>query len=386
MKKIYPKKENYSWVHDFLDDQSAKESENQILNDQNIVKNEDDLVVNAGLNEKYAHDFDSGEAWQEFQKQVKKEKRFVLFRSSLLKYAAILAVPVLIGSVVYFLNKTDLIEVSNQIAKQDKPRNKVELILNDGSSVNLQEAQTIKGLNGVELGKQNNVLDYTKVEANKELNKVVYNTLVVPKGADYKLILEDGTQIWVNADTKIRYQVNMDNTEKREVYLEGGEAFFKVTRNEKKPFIVHNGGMDVQVLGTSFNINAYSETKQTTLVEGKVEVKVNNGSNIIQLTPGQQAEFNKLTGTLTKQEVDVFPFVAWKEGVLACNNTSLDALMEQVGRLYDYDIEFINAQAKQLHFNGRMEKTATVNELLDIIQKTTNVKFTIKDRRILIEK
>ena len=199
-------------------------------------------------------------------------------------------------------------------------------------------------------------------------------------------MLDDGTKVWLNADTKIRFQVNFDKTPTREVYLESGEAFFKVAKNPDKPFIVHKGAMNIQVLGTSFNLNTYSDVLQTTLVEGKVSVGFKNTDKKLTLNPGQQANANLLTTELSKQDVDPDLFVAWKDGVLVFNNTTMEALMEHLGRLYDYDIVFENEQLKNLHYNGSTDKSATIKPLLDIIEKTTNVKFTIKDRRIIVKK
>ncbi|WP_185955157.1 FecR family protein [Solitalea koreensis] len=300
-----------------------------------------------------------------------------------------------VGSYFLLLNK---FERRNEIVKTIKPAKNIEAPIGPKAMITLANGNKLY-LDKVSKGAlaiQENVkvmkladgqIVYSSNASNGNQKVVPYNTLTNPRGsADViNMTLSDGTKVWLNADTRLKYPVSFDGSANRVVYLESGEIYFKVTKNPSKPFIVHNGDMSIQVLGTSFNVNAYSGIIYTTLVEGKVKVDIKNTSEL-QLIPGQQAQFDRWSGALEKQEVDVFPYVAWKEGILAFDNTTLESLMEQVGRLYDYDIEFKDSELKQLHFNGRMEKTATVIELLDIIQKTTNVKFNLKDRRIIIEK
>lgn len=372
------------WVHDFLDDQSSEEHLFHPISDQEILTKETELVEKAQIHEKYGNQVNASADWELFKKRMNTGK-VVSLSARLLKYAAILGIPLLVASAVFFLNKDKSVVEKDLLVQNFHTKKKVLLILQDGSSVNLQEAKNVKNLKGLQVNNNKNTLDYTNGENAINVDKAVFNTLVVPKGLNYKLVLEDGTEIWVNADTKIKYQVNLSKTATREVYLESGEAYFNVTKNPGKPFIVHNANMNIQVLGTSFNVNAYSGVVYTTLVEGKVKVNIKNESELY-LSPNQQAQFDKSTGELDKRDVDVFPSIAWKEGIMVFENITLESLMKQVGRLYDYDYEFNDLQLKQLHFNGRMEKTATVRELLDNIQKTTNVKFNLKDRRIIIEK
>lgn len=262
---------------------------------------------------------------------------------------------------------------------------KATLILGDGRAVELGAEQTIKNSDGVQIfADESSALVYKTGQNAGQLP--AYNSLVVPKGGEYKLVLADGTEVWLNADTKIRYQVNFDATKTRTVFLERGEAYFKVAKNPEKPFIVHHGDMEVQVLGTSFNVNAYSDDIQTTLAEGKVKVSLNNAKAHLELAPGQQANFNIPAGTLEKQEVDIYPFVAWKDGILAFENVTMEMLMAQIGRLYDYDIQFRDESLKQLHYSGSTDKPADLRKILNIIQKTSKLKLTIKERTIIVEK
>lgn len=316
---------------------------------------------------------------------VAEKGRTISLYSKWLRYAAVIMLPLLIGG-IYLLSKSNLkVEEVASIKKEKGTLKKPTLILGDGRSVELDASKSINNSDGAEIfANEANALVY-KIAQNPDALPI-FNTLVVPKGGEYKLILADGTEVWVNADTRIKYQVNFDASKTREVFLEGGEAFFKVTKNPDKPFIVHNGNMKVQVLGTSFNISAYADNVQTTLTEGKVKLTLANGEAELTLAPDQQANFNRLTGSLEKQDVDVFSFVAWKDGILAFENETMEDLMEQIGRLYDYDIEFKDNSLKQLHYSGSTEKPQDVKKIINIIQKTSNLTLTIKERTIIVER
>ena len=377
--------EGKEWIHNLLDEELSDEAYKfELISD----KTEQLAGDHSAMHTAYEKSFDSTEAWSLFKNHIQTKEdtaiRLVSLRSRWLKYAAIIAVPLLVGSIAY-------LTLSNHHEKPDglyeqgamaAPANKVILVLENGTSIDLKDTQqtTVLDHNIVNSAHQ---LDYSN---NSTADVAAFNTLIVPKGNAYKLVLDDGTQVWLNADTKIRYQVNFDKTPIREVYLESGEAFFKVTKNPHKPFIVHKGDMKIQVLGTSFNINTYSGSVQTTLVEGKVKVELKNTSKELTLSPGQQANANLLTNALTKQNVDPYLFSAWKDGILIFDNITMETLMEQLGRLYDYNIVFENEQLKNLHYNGSTEKSGTLKPLLDIIEKTTNVKFIIKDRRIIVKR
>ncbi|POY38601.1 hypothetical protein C3K47_04185 [Solitalea longa] len=368
-------------IHDILDERSSEEQLFPI-SDSVILDREKKLLNESGLHLQYADEIDENADWEQV---LRKSRSFsVIDLRQYLKYAALLATPLLIAAVFFFKYNRPETKVSIAQTYQHQPKKKITLILQDGSNVDLRQAKTVKGLSG--LVNQNSTLDYTKTTNTSSLDNPVFNTLVVPRGTDYKLVLEDGTEVWVNAETQIKYQVNMSKFNTREVYLESGEAYFQVAKNPDKPFIVHKGDMNVQVLGTSFNVNAYSNKFQTTLVEGKVKVNFAGAKQKLVLIPGQQANFERSTGNFEKQDVDVYPFVAWKEGVVVFQTMEMSELMEQIGRLYDYEIIFKDEALKQLHCTGRADKSESIDNILDIIQGTSNLKFTIQGRSIIVER
>lgn len=374
--------DNNKWIHDLLDEQSADERILPGITDEELVTSENAEVMKPEFKAHFANRIDTNADWLKVKGHFETDRpKVISIAVQLLKYAAVLAIPFAIWSVFYFAFKEGHATKTLAITQANVIKNQPSLTLEDGSQVTLTDEINGK-IKGTQIMSMNNALDYSEVITGKP----TYNILTVPRGRDYKLILEDGTEIWLNAESRLKYCVSFVNSTKREVFLESGEAYFKVTKNPHKPFIVHNGNMSVQVLGTSFNINAYSGVVQTTLIEGKVKINIKKSKNGVVLIPGQQAQFDIANGKLNKQTVEVYSFIAWKEGVFAFEHTSLETLMDQIGRAYDLDVIFKDEALKQLHFSGTVEKKEDVKELLDIIQKTTHLKFTIKDRRIIIEK
>lgn len=381
MEKQYPlMNDTTKWIHDLLDEQSADEYILPAITDEELLKRESAEVNKPEFRGQYVNHIDTKADWLKVKERITSDKpKAISIAVQLLKYAAVVAILFAIWSVFYFALKEGR-EVTKTPVIAHVIKNQPLLALEDGSQIALTDEINGK-IKGTQIMCMNNVLDYTEVITEKP----TYNTLTVPRGRDYKLILEDGTEIWLNADSRLKYCVSFASSTKREVFLESGEAYFKVTKNPQKPFIVHNGNMDVHVLGTSFNINAYSGVVQTTLIEGKVKINLKKSKNGVVLIPGQQAQFDVASGKLNKQSVEVYSSVAWKDGVFAFEHTSLETLMDQIGRTYDLDIEFKDIALKQLYFSGTVEKKENVKELLDIIQKTTHLKFTIKDQKIIIE-
>jgi len=213
----------------------------------------------------------------------------------------------------------------------------------------------------------------------------VYNQILIGRGEEYHLVLSDGTRVWLNSETKLKYPTQFASNI-REVELEG-EAYFEVTKNPKAPFIVKTGQMDVKVLGTSFNISAYEdeETVQATLVEGKVKVTPHYGesSNII-LSPNDQAVFTKSNNEITVREVDASMYSSWKEGVFAFDEEPLDEIMRKLARWYDIKVFFQDSEARKSQFSGKLPRFEDCKVLFEMMEKTTTVQFTIKDNQHVI--
>jgi ferric-dicitrate binding protein FerR (iron transport regulator) len=207
-----------------------------------------------------------------------------------------------------------------------------------------------------------------------------FNTLIVPRGGEYKIQLSDGTEVWLNAETQLRYPAHFGGVAQREVFLEAGEAYFKVAPNTRQPFVVKAGGMDIQVLGTEFNINTYTKAYATTLVNGSV--KVSAGATETLLKSDQQAIYTG--GGFTRKDVDVEPYVSWREGQLIFVEASLEEVMNSLGRQYDFKVEFMTPELKGRKFGGRLRKTQHIEDILAVIGKVGEVQFSIKGKTIYV--
>lgn len=302
------------------------------------------------------------------------------------KYAAMFLLPVMLltGGVLYYLEKTKPVPLA-MASLMPTDHNRATLVLSDGRQVELSKNanQSLSGDAGTSISKNKELLSYQQQE-NASKTKQVFNKLIVPRGAEYKLALADGTIVMINSASVIRFPVNINDGDNRDVYLEAGEAYFKVAANPSKPFVVHANGMDVQVLGTEFNVNTYTESIKTTLVEGKVAAKGANNQQLI-LNPNQQAVFNKENSSLTKSDVEVTPYVAWANGKIVFEQTSLAEVMQTLGLWYDYDVEFDAESLKKIRFSGEIERYKDIKTVLNIIQQTGGVQFRIKNRRIYVD-
>ena len=204
-----------------------------------------------------------------------------------------------------------------------------------------------------------------------------YNTIETPKGGQYQVILPDGSRVWLNAASSLRYPVQF-STNERKVEL-NGEAYFEVTHDPAKPFRVASTNQVVEVLGTHFNISSYTDEQATltTLLEGSV--KINN--NTI-LTPGEQAKLAK-TGAVIVKAVDTEEAIAWKKGYFTFSNESLESIMRKVCRWYNTDVIFKNESLKQITFSGTISKMDKVSKVLRRLELTNEVAFKVENNQII---
>lgn len=211
-----------------------------------------------------------------------------------------------------------------------------------------------------------------------------YHTLTVPVGGEYHFTLADGTRIWVNSASEVRFP-DYFSGEKREIYIKG-EVYLEVARDEEHPFIVHAGENAVQVLGTKFNLMAYPEEQKvvTTLVEGSVEFQSERSS--IRLKPGEQSVLNLMTNKLEKQKVDVAVYMSWVSGTFEYERMPLSDITRQLSRWYDVQFVFETTEFRDHPFTGIVKRDQSLDEVLAIIGKTTNIRFEISERKIVIKR
>ncbi len=273
--------------------------------------------------------------------------------------------------------------------------NKATLTLGDGSKISLTDASNgvIAKQAGINITKtKNGELIYTVATASAG-KKDLYNTIETPRGGQYQINLPDGTKVWLNAESSLRYPAAFDQT-KRLVELKG-EAYFEVAKRlDKKgnrvPFKVKTElgagrNQEVEVLGTHFNINAYRNepSNKTTLLEGSVRIKNLQSNKVGLLKPGQQSSISSLSPLVFISEVDAEEAVAWKEGFFSFNEENLATIMNKIARWYDVEIDYRGNKINK-NFGGRISRFNSVNEVLDMLQTTGAVHFKIEGRRILV--
>ena len=238
--------------------------------------------------------------------------------------------------------------------------------------------------NHVEMGegvvfRKDSVCDLSNVERIPETEEISYSSIWVPRGGEYNFTLSDGTNVWLNADSKLRFPMVFSG-DSREVYLEG-EAYFEVIKDSLAPFIVHTNVTTTRVLGTSFGIKAYEDEEvRTTLVEGKVEVRMGEHQTI--LKPGQQ--FVCLEDDFVIRNVDVMAYTSWRYDRFAFDDETLDVLLKQLERWYNIQVTFENPVLKSLRFTGNIPKYEDIQKVLQLIELTTNIAFELKDRVLIV--
>ncbi len=258
--------------------------------------------------------------------------------------------------------------------------NKARLVLGNGRSVALDQTADGAIASEANIRKQNESLIYHDDAAPQ--GKTAWNTLITPRGGQYRVQLSDGTKIWLNAASSLEYPVAFNGGE-REVKL-SGEAYFEVAADAFKPFYVTMNGMKVQVLGTSFNIKAYADEKEftTTLTSGAV--RVTSSGRQLTLKPGQQSTFTPASNSLAMAEGDPEGATAWKNGIINFRNDELSAVMREVSRWYDVDIAYENKLTGTIHVTGAMRKQEYLSEALKILELTANVHFTVEGRTVKV--
>ena len=263
---------------------------------------------------------------------------------------------------------------------------KAILMMADGKEVVLEQGQNLNILlnERVRVATSNRGIVYE--EHGKGVVTEEYNKLTTPIGGEYSLVLSDGTKVFLNADSELKYPVEFSDG-KRIVDLKG-EAYFEVHKDSLRPFVVRMNGAEVTVLGTSFNVNTYGDDGQiyTTLVNGSVRVSsVKNGQAEV-LKPGMQSVMDVQSGQLTVREVDVEPYVAWREGRFVFRAMTLDLIMRQLQRWYDFEVFYQNPELKDYEFRGVIKRDMDLDKVLSVIKVTTNVDFEVKGKVITIIK
>ncbi|MEQ2911073.1 FecR family protein [Butyricimonas faecihominis] len=365
-----------------LSDKEQKELD-QLLDDQSLQDVYKELSARGYLKKQFMEyeKYSSQKAYREF-----KERRGHSGRIRIVRWVAVVAaVWVLALGVTLWMtfgkkeNVAPLPVASKIIPAGEK---KATLTLADGTEVHVEEitAQILQE-KGMNIEYRNGEIVYHKSE--EKTTEVVYNKLEVPRGGECMIKLDDGTKVWVNAETKLKYPVAFVG-DRREVVLEG-EAFFDVAKNEK-PFIVKTSFGDVRVLGTAFGISAYASESEsyTTLVRGKVSVEREGGEPVV-ILPGEQVVTSK-DGKMIKQQVDVEEFVGWKDGIYVFKEKSLGEIMKTLERWYNISVDFQEKSLVDLPFTGNLKRYDDINVFFDALTRTGDMKYRVEGNQVILFK
>ncbi|WP_292265414.1 FecR family protein [Butyricimonas sp.] len=300
------------------------------------------------------------------------------------KYAAIMILPLLAG--IYLLQRELTVKDTRSVvvaAKIEPGGYKAILTTAMGNTISLfpsdQEAIQVDEHISVTNGQAGIVYNNTKSTE----TSLQYNILQTPRGGEYTVTLSDGTRVYLNAASKIKYPVVFDE-QKREVYL-SGEAYFEVTKDVDRPFYVMTDAVRVKVYGTEFNVNTYStRSVQTVLVSGKVGISGKDSKEEYMLGPSQLAEFSDEGVFKGIREVNPATYTAWRDGRLVFENEGLEEILNRLSRWYNVDVFYSNEKVKGYHFTGHMEKYEDIEIILRAISKMVGVHFTIKDKTIVV--
>lgn len=290
-------------------------------------------------------------------------------------YAAAAVLLVALFTLVYYIR-------FDRINEQDKivmGGNKAKLVLANGEVVDLASVSENDSLvmNGVTIYKSGEgIVSYQGKGNGTEV--LSYDEISTPRGGEFKIVLVDGTKVYLNANSSLKF-FNALNSPEREVWLQG-EAYFEVEHNKDKPFLVHTNEQNIRVLGTTFNVKTTVGHSQTTLIEGSVSLR--NGA--VKLQPGEQLTTeNGVDKPVISVDTDAF--LAWKEGYFLFNDEPLEDVMQKIADWYDVDVEFKNHVKKEKIW-ATVSKYRDINEVLKMIELTGTAHFKIEGRRIIVQK
>ncbi|PKA97746.1 FecR family protein [Flavobacteriaceae bacterium MAR_2009_75] len=303
--------------------------------------------------------------------------------------AAAVMVGVLLSTLVYnfhsggdqLKNESNTVIVNQMI---EPGTDKAILTLEDGSVVELGKASYYDAHNAKSDGEQ---IVYTKAETG--VAKIEYNNLTIPRGGQFYIKLSDGTQVWLNSESKLKYPVSFKSGETREVELVYGEAYFDVSpssENEGSKFRVINQNQKIEVLGTEFNIKAYRDEVNifTTLVEGSVAIE--NGNSKQKLIPSQQSKLNTKSNSIAVYKVNVYNEISWKNGVFSFRDKPLKDIMKVISRWYDVDVVFENKELENVTFKGVLGKKQNLQDILSAIRTLSIIEnYEIYEKKIILK-
>lgn len=338
--------------------------------------NQTEQIIRSTENQTAVPSFNENAGWTKFTHTLAARKRHRITRRFL--FSASAAAVILLISTTLFLKQESPSEIH-------PGSQKAILVLDNGTSINIGNDPLRISTTNIDIRNDSVSGLSFDVPENKKQEVVTYSKLIIPQGGEYKLTLADGTEVWLNSESEIRFPSHFGENY-REVEFTG-EAYFKVAHNPDKPFYVKTSGMKVKVYGTEFNIHAYpdEDIAATTLVEGKVAViPQDNHSSETLIEPSQQLSFSRTRKSMDIKTVDVSLYTSWKEGIYSFEDESLEAIFNYLRRWYMFEIVYKEETLRQLRFTGEFQKDKPIEYGLQLIRLTCEVNFRIQGNRILV--
>ena len=324
---------------------------------------------------------------REYNRTFKKESKSIQFKR-IFKYAASLLLIISLSSIFYFsfFNQNDEYIFSESNIKRNA-ENTILTLANGKKIVAEKEQSNITVLKNEGVVIDETLHDYESAVSSSD-KELPLNELVIPFGKKIKLVLSDGTKVWLNAGTRFAFPQEFAG-KKREVYLDG-EGYFEVAKNAKQPFIVSSRNMNVEVLGTKFNMSSYSSDDlcETVLLEGSVNVWNDNKffKDKVQMVPNQKATLNA-----TEKEIKVVPepdvqkYIAWTDGLYRFDNESLEQVLTKLGRYYNITFSYDNDKIKSaLPISGKLDLQDSFDEVMRTLSKVAQIEYKIEGQNVII--
>ncbi|MCT4613620.1 MAG: FecR family protein [Marinifilaceae bacterium] len=305
----------------------------------------------------------------------------------IIRAVAAILIPIAIFTIIYISNKP-LIKQESKIIQIENTKNPI-LILPGEKVIRLDTTPGTLKIDGI----TNPILNSKKSLIYKANNKEIDSScstkkhiLKVPIGKTYKICLSDGTLVWLNSDSQLEYPASFTSNQ-RHVKLKG-EAYFDVSKNKEKSFIVSTENMDIKVFGTEFNVKDYRNDKfaETSLVEGSIEVRLQNSNNKVKLIPNKQFHFTKGESSYKLLDVEASKYALWKEGVFWFSDDKLEDILHSISRWYNLKIFFEYKEAAEVKFSCEINKEINLEKMLRLFEYGSDIKFDLKDKLLIVKR
>lgn len=342
----------------------------------------DELTKGSSLSRSYAEyrNVHREQVWNKIEKQIAPQRSRLSLRW--IGYAASVMILVVAGWFAFQMSDNkDSVQEGKKVARITPGTQKAILHLDNGEQVVLADNNTVIVEDSLS-GKIEQVDKTLVYQTESTVKEERLNVLEIPNGGEFQVTLADGSRVWLNAGTKLTYPIAFVGKERR-VHLDG-EGYFEVVRDENQPFIVEINGMEVKVLGTSFNLRSFAADNRSTatLVSGKIEVKT--PTRHVELSPNQQADLVVGENKLDVREVDAVVYGAWTKGKFVFRRERLETILDDVSRWYNVTVFYEQSRVKEILFSGIVERYADISETLKMLEKTGKVSFIVDEQKIIV--